>query len=207
MQPNAPIIPPTQTAFVLTVAGLIVLAFGCMIVLKVAIFLAEKRAGVEYRWEQPAHAEPGPIRRWMDAHAARVEARYTPRRYVAMSSWEDEENESVSDPVCIPVFPDRHTGADMGATMTGIPDMDAESDNTPLRDIITVTDLATHLARIKRPDGKYHMSANKIVDAVGGDRNTVLAIVRDARADPPALFRQPDGSTAPAARPVTRARA
>lgn len=80
-----PTIPPAQTYLVMTVVALVVLAFVCILVLKVAIYLAEKRAGVEYRWEAPEEKEPGPIKRWVRSHAAKQEARYTPRRYVVMS--------------------------------------------------------------------------------------------------------------------------
>lgn len=82
---DTPILPPAQSIFVLTVVALVVLAFVCMLVLKLAVHAAEKRAGVEYRWEAPEPAEPGPIRKWIEAHAAKQEARYTPRRYVVMS--------------------------------------------------------------------------------------------------------------------------
>lgn len=199
MQPNAPIIPPAQVYFVFTVVTLVLLAFGCMIVLKIAIFLAEKRAGVEYRWEPPAPTQPGPIRRWMEAHAADVEARYTPRRYVLMSNEETDENESVSDPVYIPVL-------DTGMPKTdipGIPDMDAKK---PFSRDITANEWIVWMSVARGDEGKrYRFSANQIHAAVGGDRNTVLATIKEIRGGPPTPeFRQPDGSTAPAEYPITK---
>lgn len=197
---QTPIIPPAQSIFVMTVVLLVVAAFVCMLILKIAIYLAEKRAGVEYRWdapaEQPAH---GPFRRWMDAHAARVEAQYTPRRYVVMSWPEDEEKESVSDPVCIPVS---HTSI----KKTDIPDIDAEKHEMPRlsRDITEDAELV-FLCVVRNKDGKYRHSANKIYELIGGDRNTVLAKIKEIRAvPPPAEYRQSDGSTAPATRPITK---
>lgn len=200
MQPNVPTIPPAQAAFVLTVVGLILLAFVCMLVLRAAIWLAERRAGVAYRWDRPEveAAPPSSFRAW----AAKQEQRYTPRRYVTMSSGEDAENESVSDPVCIPVS---HTSMPATGMDAAAPDMDAEKLTMPRvsRDITTIDELAL-LCVIRNPDGKYRHSANAIYTFVGGDRNTVLATIREIRGTPPpAEFRQPDGSTAPAQHPIT----
>lgn len=200
---QTPIIPPAQSIFVMTVVLLVVAAFVCMLILKIAIYLAEKRAGVEYRWDAPAEQpKPGPLRRWIDAHAARMEAQYTPRRYVVMSWPEDEEKELVSDPVCIPVS---HTSIERSGMNGDRPDIDAENHEMPRlsRDITEDAELV-FLCVVRNKDGKYRHSANKIYELIGGDRNTVLAKIKEIRSVPPAPeFRQPDGSTAPATRPVT----
>lgn len=52
------------------------------------------------------------------------------------------------------------------------------------RDIMNDDAFITMLARQKTPDGKYRLSANKIFETVGGDRNTVLAKVKAVRATP-----------------------
>jgi hypothetical protein len=198
MQPNVPTIPPAQSAFVLTIIGLILLAFVCMLILKVAIYLAEKRAGVTYQWEPPEPTAPSPFRAW----AARQEQRYTPRRYVVLSSWGGDESESISDPVYIPVS---NTSTPEPGMDTATPDMDAEKNEMPrLSRDITPTDELALLCVIRNPDGKHRHSANDIYKFVGGDRNKVMATIREIRGTPaPAEFRQPDGSTAPASRPVT----
>lgn len=203
MQPNAPVIPPAQVAFVLTVVGLVVLAFVCMIVLKVAVLLAEKRAGVEYRWEPPTQVEPGPIRRWIDAHAAKTEARYTPRRYVAMSSWEDTE----------PVRDESRHGsgdADPGSDDPVLPhqpqlEPDSLSVREPAREPASLRNLsrAEEIALLtvqRNDDGSYRHSANKIAELMGGTAADVKAQVAAIRgpAKPPAkptghVARPPEG--------------
>ena len=49
---------------------------------------------------------------------------------------------------------------------------------------LTDQEFLVFLARQKLRDGKYRLSANKIVDAVGGDRNKTLDVVRQVRAAP-----------------------
>lgn len=49
---------------------------------------------------------------------------------------------------------------------------------------LTDNEFTIFLARQKLRDGKYRLSANKIHDAVGGNRNDVLEIVRQVRAVP-----------------------
>jgi hypothetical protein len=85
------------------------------------------------------------------------------------------------------------------------PDIDAEKPTMPrLSRDITPTDELALLCVIRNPDGKHRHSANDIYKFVGGDRNKVMATIREIRGTPaPAEFRQPDGSTAPASRPVT----
>jgi len=43
--------------------------------------------------------------------------------------------------------------------------------------------LARHLAELKQPNGLHWLSANKIVSVVPGNRNEVLAIVREVRGE------------------------
>jgi hypothetical protein len=69
---------------------------------------------------------------------------------------------------------------------------------------ISPEDELTLLALARRPNGHYRFTAEKIATLMKGDRNKVMAIIREIRGTPPpAEFRQPDGSTAPAARPIT----
>lgn len=66
---------------------------------------------------------------------------------------------------------------------------------------ITEDDELRGLCMVRNKDGKYRHSANKIYEFVGGDRNTVMAKIKEIRATPE--FRQSDGTVAPATRPVT----
>lgn len=66
---------------------------------------------------------------------------------------------------------------------------------------ITEDDELRGLCMVRNKDGKYRHSANKIYEFVGGDRNTVMAKIKEIRATPE--FRQPDGTVAPASRPIT----
>ncbi len=187
-------IPPEQTGFVITMVVLIVTCFIAMLVLKVAVWMAEKRAGVEYRWEAPEVSEPGPFRKWIESHAAAQEARYTPRRYVVMSWPDDPKEETVSDPVYIPV-------SNTSMVKTDIPDIEAEK---PFDRDITDGEWIVRMACARGDDKKYRFSANAIYAAVGGDRNTVLAKIREIRnTPPPAEYTQPDGTKVPASYPVT----
>lgn len=59
-------------------------------------------------------------------------------------------------------------------------------------------------AYVRRPNGRYHMTPEKIATLVGGDRNTVLARIKELRATPaPAEYFQPDGTKAAASYPVS----
>jgi hypothetical protein len=49
---------------------------------------------------------------------------------------------------------------------------------------LTDNEFLIFLARQKRRDGKYRLSANDVYKAVGGNRNDVLDIVRQVRAAP-----------------------
>lgn len=75
------------------------------------------------------------------------------------------------DAVCIPV---EHTDMDGGMAWQ-MPRVSAYLDDNQT---------VVMLARLKLRDGKYRFSANKIAEAVGGDRNKVLDIIRQVRATP-----------------------
>lgn len=45
------------------------------------------------------------------------------------------------------------------------------------------TALIQHLSRLIKPSGVYWLSANKLYAAIGGDRETVLAVIRDVRGE------------------------
>lgn len=115
------------------------------------------------------------------------------------------ETESERESVYIPVSRYGGMATGMDSAKPDLPDMDAAStgmaDEETRRDIMSADAFLTTLARAKLPNGKYQLSANKVFEAVGGDRNTVLARVKEIRTT--AEYRQPDGTTAPAARPVT----
>ena len=124
-------------------------------------------------------------------------------RYVTqMSSEEDEEEEPEAAPVYVPV-----SGIDIAPAHTApaAPDIAATNADMPrLSRYITDEDELTLLCVIRNADGKYRHSANRIFDLVGGDRNTVMARIKAIRATAPtAEYRAPDGSTAPAHRPVS----
>jgi hypothetical protein len=104
-------------------------------------------------------------------------------------------------------IPVSHTGmesGDMDDAAPAPPDMDAVHAGIPqFKRDITDGEWIAYMA-VARKDGKHRFSANQIHAAVGGDRNTVLARVREIREiKPPAEYFQPDGSKAPATDPVT----
>jgi len=75
----------------------------------------------------------------------------------------------------------------------------------PFRRDMTDAEWIAWMAVARGKDKKHRFSANAIHAAVGGDRNSVLAMIKELRdVPPPAEYRQPDGTTAPAAHPVTR---
>lgn len=87
-------------------------------------------------------------------------------------------------------------GSDIDAVKVGMP--------TFKRDLSDAEWIAW-MAVARGKDRKYRFSANTIFAAIGGDRNAVLATIKELRSvPPPASFRQPDGSTAPATYPVTK---
>jgi hypothetical protein len=115
------------------------------------------------------------------------------------------ETETEREPVYIPVSRYGGMATGMDFAKSDLPDMDAANtgmeDKNPPRDIMSDDTFLISLARAKLPNGKYRLSANKVFETVGGDRNAVMAKVKEIRAT--AEYRQLDGSTAPAARPIT----
>lgn len=69
------------------------------------------------------------------------------------------------------------------------PDMDAENAGMPrLSRMISDADLIAFLAVLRGPGGKYRYSANAIFGFVGGDRNTVLARIKEIRDGPKPVY-------------------
>lgn len=109
------------------------------------------------------------------------------------------------NPVYIPVS---QYGMDAGCMETeesAAPDIDAVDAGMPrvsshLSDIETIAMLSMQRGK----DGKHRYSANAIHALVGGDRNAVLARVKELRAvAPPAEYMQPDGTKTAATYPIT----
>lgn len=117
-------------------------------------------------------------------------ARYSsmPRPRVVMSRRRRPSLRSRHAPVYIPVRRYAGMAGGMENRKPALADMDAQNAGmqpmTIGRDIMNDDAFITLLARQKTPDGKYRLSANKIYDAVGGDRNTVLAKIKAVRATP-----------------------
>jgi hypothetical protein len=107
-------------------------------------------------------------------------------------------------PVSIPVSQYGMEPGSMEQPPSAAPDIDAANAGMPrLSRNITDNEMIILLAAQRGADGKPRYSANAIHALVGGDRNAVLARVKELRAVPPAVFRQPDGTIAPASHPVT----
>lgn len=108
-------------------------------------------------------------------------------------------------PVSIPVSQYGMESGGMEGAKDAAPDIDAGNTDMPrLSRTLTDSEMIVLLAAQRGKDGKHRYSANAIHTLVGGDRNAVLARVKELRAvPPPAVFRQPDGTTAPAAYPIT----
>lgn len=109
------------------------------------------------------------------------------------------------NPVYIPVSQYGMDAGGMADASPPAPDIDAVNTDMPrLSRSMPDNEMIVLLATQKGKDNKYRYSANAIHTLVGGDRNTVLATIKAIRdVPPPALFRQPDGTTAPASRPIT----
>ena len=102
-------------------------------------------------------------------------------------------------PVYIPVSAnqyDAHTTASARSGMAppddrAAPDMDAANPGMDWQPRLArypeEHELIVYLAVIKTKSGKYQKSANDIAKFIGGDRNTVLRIVREVREGPPAF--------------------
>jgi hypothetical protein len=95
--------------------------------------------------------------------------------------------------------------AGMEDAESGAPDIDAvKSDMASFKRDKTDIEWIAHMAVARGKDNKYRFSANQIHAAVGGDRNAVLATIKELRAvAPPAEYMKPDGTKAPATYPVT----
>lgn len=89
------------------------------------------------------------------------------------------------------------------------PDIDAANTDMPrLSRNITDNEMIVVLAMQRGKDGKHRYSANAIHALVGGDRNTVMARIKELReTKPPAEYFQPDGTKAPASYPITGGKA
>lgn len=133
-----------------------------------------------------------------------VEVDHGPMRYerwrASFVMWSEQRaarRAADMQPVYIPVL-------ETGTEAPGIPataDIGAEK---PFDRDITAGEWIVRMACARNEEKKYRFSANQIHTAVGGDRNTVLAKIKEIRSGPPAPeFRQPDGSTAPASHPIT----
>ena len=88
------------------------------------------------------------------------------------------------------------------------PDIDALNPGIPQFDRdMTESEWIVYMAVARGKDKKYRFSANAIHTAIGGDRNAVLATIKELRSvAPPAEYMQPDGTRAAATHPVTGAR-
>ncbi len=85
------------------------------------------------------------------------------------------------------------------------PDIEAADADMPrVSRNITDSEMVVLLAAQRGKDGKPRYSANAIHTLVGGDRNAVLARIKELRAvAPPPEYMRPDGTKAPATYPVT----
>jgi len=75
------------------------------------------------------------------------------------------------------------------AAASGMNDVAADIDAGNWPRFLTDDELVVFLASQRLRNGKYRSSANKIVAYMGGDRNHVLALVRQVREGAPAEFR------------------
>ncbi len=89
------------------------------------------------------------------------------------------------EPVYIPVSQYGMERPDMDVSPADAPDIDAQNTGMPRvsRDISS-DELIVLLAVMRGPDRKPRFSANAIHTLVGGDRNTVLAKVKEIRSGP-----------------------
>jgi hypothetical protein len=176
--------PSEQFIFAYVVIGLTIAGLVLMVIYKVALYFEERRAGVEYRWEPPPPREVGPFRRWMERHAKDAEARYTPRRYVTMSS--DAREEAVRDEFQpsseddLPSSPDP-VPAHQSQLEPDFPSVrEPERDPASLRKLTRAEEIAL-LTVQRNDDGSYRHSANKIADLMGGTAADVKAQVAAIR--------------------------
>jgi len=109
------------------------------------------------------------------------------------------------EPVYIPVSSMPYQAGGMENDEAAAPDIDAENTGMPrLSNKLTDGEMVVLLSTQRGKDGKHRYSANQIHTLVGGDRNAVMARVKELRAGvPPAEYMQPDGTKIPASYPVT----
>lgn len=128
------------------------------------------------------------------------------RWFVMWSERQSVRHSADMKSVYIPVssMPYQSNGMESGEPPA--PDIDAENTDMPrLSRNITDNEMIVLLAAQRGKDGKHRYSANQIQALVGGDRNAVLARVKEIRATPPsAEYMQPDGTRVPPSHPVTR---
>lgn len=108
----------------------------------------------------------------------------------ALIMWSDRRRERRAaadmDAVSIPVSGIGMATTDMEAQTHAAPDMDAINAGIPhFNRHITDGEWIAYMAVARGKDKKYRFSANAIHAAVGGDRNTVLAKVKEIRTGPP----------------------
>lgn len=138
-----------------------------------------------------------------------VQVDYGPMRYqrwiTSFIMWSDRRaarRAAGMTPVSIPVSQYAGMASGMDADDSAAPDIDAVNSGIPRS--IADGEMIALLAIQRGRDGKYRYSANAIHTLVGGDRNTVLATIRELRATPPpAEYMQPDGSRMPPTYPIT----
>lgn len=82
-------------------------------------------------------------------------------------------------------IPSRPTSIAAQTTPASSGGMDAENWQPKLPRYPDERELIVYLATIRHKNGKYQKSANQIVTFVGGDRNTVLRLVREVRSGVP----------------------
>jgi len=135
----------------------------------------------------------GPTRwqRWRD---------WLTTHYLTSSSDSAPPHDAGMELVSIPVSQtsmDDHTSAPTGAGMSiAAPDIDAldagmDDWSMPrLSARLSDAEMIVLLATQRRADGKHRYSANQIQTLIGGDRNTVLARIKELRGlAPPAVYR------------------
>lgn len=124
-------------------------------------------------------------------------------RSLMVSDGDGEDETQGAAPVSISVSDMAYRPPPQGAD---IADMDAQIiDMRRVARDITDDQILMLLCELRKPNGTYRHSMNEVYRRVGGDRNTVMAKIKAIRENAPAAqFRQEDGSTAPAHRPVTK---
>jgi hypothetical protein len=126
--------------------------------------------------------------------------------YFVMFSEERAARRGTSmQPVYIPVSRYGMDAAGMDEGEDDAPDIDAPNAGIPhFKRDMSDSEWIAYMAVARGKNGKHRFSANQIHTAIGGDRNAVLARVKELRATPaPAEYMQPDGTRVPASHPVT----